>query len=167
MIIRVEKPDDYESVADVVESAFGDRAVVELTEAIRASDGYVPDLAFVADDGGVVGHLMLSYVSIEDTAFRVLQLAPMAVRPDRQRQGVGVALIRRALSAADERGEPLVLVEGVPDYYPRFGFRPASELGLLRPYESIPEAAWMAIRLSAYDPSIRGRVIYPAWFPRG
>lgn len=166
MSVRVETPDDHASIAGVVESAFADRAVAEMTAAIRASDGYVRELAFVAEDGGVVvGHTMLSYLSIEGTQRRVLQLGPMAVRPDRQRQGYGTALVRTALRAADERREPLVLVEGVPSYYPRFGFRSASELGLLRPHDSIPDVAWMAIPLTAYEPSLRGRVVYPPWFP--
>jgi putative acetyltransferase len=166
MNVRVETADDYAGIAGVVEAAFGDTAVAEMTAAIRASDGYVRELAFVAeDDGGLIGHTMLSYLWIEGTERRVLQLGPMAVRPDRQRQGIGTALVRTALRAADERREPLVLVEGVPSYYPRFGFRPASELGLLRPHDSIPEAAWMALPLREYDPSLRGRVIYPPWFP--
>ena len=166
MLIRVEIPEDYPTISAVVEAAFDDRAVAEMTEAIRASDAYVPELAFVADDGGVVvAHTMLSYLAIEGLAVRVLQLGPMAVHPDRQRQGVGSALVRTALEAADQRGEPLVLVEGIPRYYPRFGFQPASTLGLIRPHERIPEAAWMAIPLTAYDPSIRGRVVYPPWFP--
>jgi putative acetyltransferase len=95
----------------------------------------------------------------------VLILTPMAVRPDRQREGIGKAVVRAALAAADIREEPLVLVEGVPSYYPQFGFRPALELGLLRPDERIPEAAWMAASLSAYDPTVRGRVSYPSFFP--
>jgi putative acetyltransferase len=89
----------------------------------------------------------------------------MSVRPDRQRQGVGRALVEAALAAADERGEPLVLVEGVPAYYPRFGFRSATELGLERPDPRIPDAAWMVCPLRAYDPTLRGRVIYPSFFP--
>ena len=83
MRIRLEIADDYPSIAHVVESAFGDRIAAEMIEAIRASDGYVPDLAFVAEDAGVVGHTMLSYLSIEGLDVRVLQLGPMAVRPDR------------------------------------------------------------------------------------
>jgi putative acetyltransferase len=89
----------------------------------------------------------------------------MSVRPDRQRQGVGRALVGAALGAADDRGEPLVLVEGVPSYYPQFGFLPASELGFERPDPRIPEAAWMVRPLRAYDPALRGRVVYPAFFP--
>ena len=76
----------------------------------------------------------------------------MAVRPDRQRQGVGTAVVRAAVAAADEHGEPLVLVEGIPAYYQRFGFVSATELGLERPDERIPDQAWLALPLGAYDP---------------
>ena len=57
------------------------------------------------------------------------------------------------------------VVEGVPAYYPRFGFEPALPLGLERPDPRIPAAAWMAVRLSAYHPGVRGRVVYPSFFP--
>ena len=58
-----------------------------------------------------------------------------------------------------------MLVEGIPAYYPRFGFMSATALGLERPDERIPDQAWLALPLSAYDPSIRGRVVYPPFFP--
>jgi putative acetyltransferase len=58
-----------------------------------------------------------------------------------------------------------VLVEGIPGYYPRFGFVSATGLGLERPDERIPDAAWLAAPLSAYDPRVRGRVVYPSFFP--
>ena len=164
--IRRERPEDAEAVFAVVEAAFGDRSVAEFAERIRASAGYVPELAFVADeDGEIVGHTMLSYVAVENHERRLLNLTPMSVRPDRQRRGIGIALVRTAVAAADERGEPLVLVEGVPDYYPRFGFRSATELGLERPDSRIPDAAWMALPLRAYDSKLRGRIVYPAFFP--
>ena len=89
----------------------------------------------------------------------------MSVRPDRQRIGVGTRLIRDALGRAEEAGELAVMVEGIPAYYPRFGFEPATPLGLERPDPRIPEAAWLAVRLSAYEPSLRGRVVYPPFFP--
>jgi putative acetyltransferase len=163
--LRGERPEDEAEVAAVIEAAFGDRAVAEFAAAIRASDGHVPELAFVAESGGeIVGHTMLSHVELQGHG-RVLILTPMSVRPDRQRQGIGAALVRTALAAADERGEPFVLCEGVPRYYPRFGFRSATELGLLRPDERIPEAAWLVAPLRAYDPSVRGRVVYPPFFP--
>jgi putative acetyltransferase len=87
------------------------------------------------------------------------------VRPDRQRAGVGKQVVRAAIAAAEERGEPVVLVEGVPSYYPQFGFRSASELGFERPDPRIPEAAWMALPLAAWDPDVPAPVVYPGFFP--
>jgi putative acetyltransferase len=166
IVIRQERPGDERAVSMLVEAAFGDRSVAEFTESIRASDGYVPELTFVGeDDGEVVGYTMLSYVEVDGLDKRILVLTPMAVHPDRQRRGIGAAIVRAALAAADERSEPLVLVEGVPAYYPQFGFESATALGLERPDERIPDEAWLAIPLRAYDPSIRGRVVYPPFFP--
>jgi putative acetyltransferase len=155
LVVRPERPGDEREISDVVAAAFGDASVAEFSEAIRASEGYVAELTFVGEEGGrIAGYCMLSYVGVDGGPVdRLLTLTPVAVRPDRQRQGVGSAVVRAALSAADERGEPLVLVEGIPAYYPRFGFVSATELGI----DAVP--------LTAYDPSIRGRVIYPSFFP--
>lgn len=164
--IRQERPEDAAEISRVVEAAFADASVAAFTEAIRASAGYVPELTFVGEEAGeIVGFTMLSYVPVDGLDRPLLTLTPMAVRPDRQRQGVGAAIVRAAIAAADARGEPLLLVEGVPAYYPRFGFEPATALGLERPDPRVPEAAWLAVRLSAYDPSVRGRVVYPPFFP--
>jgi len=164
MIVRPERADDERELAALIDAAFGDTETSEFAARIRASAGYVPELTFVAEDAGeLIGFTMLSYVSAGERD--VLILTPMAVRPDRQRRGVGKEVVRAAIAAADARGEPVVLVEGVPSYYPQFGFRSATELGLERPDERIPEAAWMALPLTAHDPSLRGRVVYPPFFP--
>ena len=164
--IRRERPEDEAEVARVIEAAFGDRSVAEFAARIRASAGYVPELAFVAkEDGEVVGHTMLSEIVLVGHERPLLILTPMAVRPDRQRTGVGSALVRAALETADARGEPLVLVEGVPSYYPRFGFRSATALGIERPDARIPEEAWLVAPLRRFDPALRGRVVYPDFFP--
>jgi putative acetyltransferase len=166
LVVRCERSEDVPEISEVIEAAFGDVSVAEFAASIRASGGYVPELTFVADeDGEIVGFTMLSYVEVEELDDRLLTLTPMAVRPDRQRQGVGSTIVRAALAAADKLGEPLVLVEGVPGYYPRFGFVSATALGLERPDPRIPDAAWMAAPLSAYDPAVRGRVVYPGFFP--
>ena len=133
-----------------------------MVEAIRASTGCVPELSLVAeDDGEVIGHVMLSYVELVGADRRVLELGPVSVLPARQRQGIGSKLIEQALLLADARGEPLVLVLGHPTYYPRFGFRPASELGITPPDGRIPDDAFMAVPLRAYDASLRGQVVFP------
>jgi len=165
-MIRRERHEDEAEISRVIEAAFGDRDVARFAEQIRASPGYVPELAFVTEEEGeIVAHTMLSRVRLEGPDVDVLILTPMSVRPDRQRQGVGSALVEAVVIAADERGEPLVLVEGVPSYYPKFGFRSASELGLEPPEPEIPDEAWMVRPLRAYDPALRGRVVYPAFFP--
>ena len=165
-MIRRERHDDEAEISRVIDAAFGDRDTSTFAEQIRASPGYVPELAFVTEEEGeIVAHTMLSRVGVEGLDRGLLILTPMSVRPDRQRQGVGRALVEAALAAADERGEPLVLVEGVPAYYPQFGFRSATELGLERPDPRIPDAAWMVRPLRAYHPALRGRVVYPSFFP--
>jgi putative acetyltransferase len=164
VIVRQERADDELELAALIHAAFGDTETSEFTAKIRASAGYVPELTFVADDDGeLVGFTMLSYVNAGER--NVLILTPMAVRPDRQRTGIGKRVVRAAIAAADARGEPVVLVEGVPSYYPQFGFRSASELGFERPDPRIPEAAWMALPLRGWDPDAAAPVVYPGFFP--
>jgi putative acetyltransferase len=167
--VRLETREDAPAVAAAVEAAFGRAAEVRMVEAIRASTGYVPELAFVAAEsdrvGGhtVLGFIMLSYVGLAGSDRRLLELAPLAVAPGRQREGIGSALTHAALAAADARGEPLVLVLGDPRYYVRFGFRRSDELGL-EPPQPAWHAAFMVAPLAAYDPALRGRVVFPPSF---
>jgi putative acetyltransferase len=166
--VRPERPDDRAAVAAVVRDAFGSHGpqVVAFVDAIRGSENYIPELALVAVDGsGVVGHVMVSWVPLEGSVRdRILNLTPLAVRPDRQRTGVGARLVASVLALADETGEPAVVVEGVPRYYPRFGFERASALGFRPPNDRIPDAAFMVKRLAAWDPAVAGRVVYPPAF---
>jgi putative acetyltransferase len=161
MRIRPETEADYAAVAEVTAAAFGKQDEVRLVEAIRAAEEFVPELTLVAEeDGRIVGHVMFSYSSLEGSETRLLQLSPLSVAPDRQGRGIGAALTRESLRLADERGEPLVLVLGHPTYYPRFGFRPASTLGLQAPNPEWSGEAFMAAPLTAYDPRLRGRVAF-------
>jgi len=164
VIVRRERPDDERELAALIDAAFGDTETSMFTARIRASRGYVPELTFVADDDGeLVGFTMLSYVAAGERD--VLILTPMAVRPDRQRTGVGKQVVRTAITAAAARGEPVVLVEGVPSYYPQFGFGSAHALGFESPDPRIPDAAWMALPLAAWDPAVAAPVVYPGFFP--
>jgi putative acetyltransferase len=163
--IRPEAEADHEAVAEVTAAAFGQDDEARLVEAIRASAEYVPELTLVAEDEGrIVGHVMYSYSALEGSDARLLQLSPLSVVPDRQGEGIGTALTRESLRLADERREPLVLVLGHPTYYPRFGFRRASTLGLQAPNPEWPDEAFMAAPLGAYDPSLRGRVTFAPAF---
>jgi putative acetyltransferase len=88
----------------------------------------------------------------------------MSVRPDRQRIGVGTRLIRDVLGCAEHAGEPAVMVEGIPAYYPRFGFEQASALGFIPAHPNIPDDAFMVKRLPGYTPDLAGRIVYPPAF---
>lgn len=165
MRIRRETEADRAAVAELTTAAFGQEDEAGIIDAVRASDGFVPELTLVAEEEGrIVGHIMMSYVGLEGSETRLLELAPMSVAPDRQGAGIGSALVRKALRLADERGEPLVLVLGHPEYYPRFGFRPASSLGIAAPDPAWPDDIFMAIPLGGHDPSIQGRVVFPPAF---
>jgi putative acetyltransferase len=161
VIVRPERDDDDEAIAAVVAAAFGSPDEARLVAGFRSSAGYLPELALVGEeDGEVVGHVMFTLTELVDGT-SILMLSPLAVRPDRQRTGIGTALVREGLLVSAGRTEPLVIVEGDPRYYSRFGFVAGSELGLERPYDSIPEAAFQALRLPAYVEQARGRVVYP------
>ena len=166
ILIRPERPEDYEAVSTVTAAAFGRENEARLVEVLRGSDAYVPELSLVAEeDGVVVGHTMLTYSTLRgDIDRRILVLAPVSVTPTRQNDGIGGALCRRAIELADARSEPLISVLGHATYYPRFGFESARALGVEPPVPSINDASFMAIKLSHYDPAYRGRLVYPAAF---
>jgi putative acetyltransferase len=167
---RAERPDDHRVISDVVAAAFGSHAEAELVEVIRQSEFFIPDLSVVADSGGrIIGHVMVSYATLhgEEGERRIAMLSPLAVDPAFQRRGVGSALVRKVTGGADAIGEPVVIVEGSPRYYGRFGFEHSLLYGIeiTLPSWAPPEAA-QVLRLSRYDPSIRGRVKYPPAFDR-
>jgi putative acetyltransferase len=160
VIIRPETPADDDAIRRVVNEAFGATIEGDLIAAIRASDRFVPDLSLVAVSGGqTLGHVISSYVDVDTK--RVLQVGPLAVVPSHQRQGVGSALMHETIRIADERGEPLLLIEGNPAYYGRFGFTRADEQGIEAPPEALAAKYFMLRPLDAYDGSLRGRAIYP------
>ena len=168
IVIRPEREADRAEIAAVVRAAFVRHPdeVALFVERIRASDEFVPELALVAEDSsGVIAHVMLSWVGVEGGSRpRILNLTPMSVRPDRQRIGVGTRLIWDALGRAEEAGEPAVTVEGIPGYYPRFGFERASALGFVAASPAIPDEAFMVKRLPGFSPDLAGRIVYTESF---
>ncbi len=165
MTVRPEQPEDYDAISRVVAAAFGRENEARLVERLRETPNYVPDLALVAEENAaVVGHVMFIYVTLQGDAIRrVLCLAPLSVAPERQRAGIGGALIREGVAHAGALGEPLVVLVGHPAYYPRFGFEPGRPLGL-EPPSGTSDAAFMALRLSAYDAGVHGRITWPDVF---
>jgi putative acetyltransferase len=94
---------------------------------------------------------------------RRLGLGPLGVAPEHQRGGIGQALVHAVLGAADALDEAIVVLWGHPTYYPRFGFRPASEYGI-NPAGGTGSEAFQARTLTAYRPEIRGAFRYSAAF---
>ena len=155
----------------VVSAAFKSQVEADLVDRIRASPEYVPELALVAEvDGEVVGHVMISGALIRNDAGdrTIAMLSPLAVDPAHERLGIGGDLVRAVVALADERGEPLVVLQGSPTFYSRFGFEYSRPHGIDMhlPDWSVPEAA-QVILLAAYDASdasSKGMVVLPAAF---
>lgn len=163
LVIRPETPADRSAIFDVVRRAFGKQDEALLVDRLR--DGGWLRLSLVAEDEGqLVGHLLFSELAIvgETGTLAGLALAPLAVIPERQSQGIGSQLTRRGLELCRQAGHRFVIVLGHPHYYPRFGF--SAELA--RPLES-PYAgdAFMALELvPGALGGVRGRVEYPPPF---
>jgi predicted N-acetyltransferase YhbS len=151
LAIREERPGDEEEIRRVVTSAFGAPSEADLVEALRASDAWLPGLSLVGVDGDtLVGHALLTRASIQagERRLAIVALAPVAVVPARQRQGIGGALIQAGLERARARGERIAIVLGHPGYYPRFGFEAAVPRGITCVFaQGGHEDAFMALAL--------------------
>lgn len=147
--IRVEEAQDVSQVRTLNELTFGQPAEADVVDKLRVVCGDY--LALVADDEGIVGQIVFTPAVVEEPGRRAvgMGLAPLAVIPERQRQGIGSALTRRGLEILRERGCPFVIVLGHPEYYPRFGFERASAHGLTCQWEGIPDEAFMVLILDA------------------
>ena len=149
VIIRPERPEDSFQIRHVNELAFGRPAEADLVDKLRRACGDA--LSLVAeDDGAIVGHILFTPVVVEGQPALGMGLAPMAVRPGHQRQGIGSQLVRRGLDSLRERGCPFVVVVGHPEYYPRFGFEPASKHGLVSQWEGMTDAVFMVLVLDLH-----------------
>lgn len=161
--IRPEAPDNQRAIYEVNKAAFGHVDEAELVDSLR-SNGFV-QLSLVAEkDGLVVGHILFSELQIfcEDTTIAGLALAPMAVMPEHQRQGIGSQLVEAGLTKCRELGHRIVIVVGHPNYYPRFGFSPELATQLQSKYAG---EAFMALELvpGALE-GVTGQVKYPPPF---
>ena len=146
MLIRSENDHDRESVHAINVAAFESPEEADLVDALRARAE--PLVSLVAEDqGAVVGHIMFSPVSLPGhPRLKIMGLAPMAVTPQLQRQGIGSLLVRAGLEQCRQDGFAAVVVLGHPEYYPRFGFSPSSRFGIDSEY-GVPEGVFMAMEL--------------------
>ena len=163
MLIRPETPEDFAAIAALNRDAFGGDGEAELIERLR-DDGLVAVSLVAVEAGAIAGHILFSNLAVEldGRPVRAVALAPMCVRHDRQRRGVGSALVRNGLDAVRDAGYRAVIVLGHPEYYPRFGFSSDVDAKLASP---VPGNAFMALELvpgALHGAS--GKVTYPAAF---
>jgi putative acetyltransferase len=163
LTLRPETDNDHAAIREVNRLAFGQEDESRLVDALRA--GGHARVSVVAEEAGrVVGHILFSTLPIltPQGIVEALALAPMAVIPDRQRQGLGSALVREGLRSCTERGHRVVVVLGHPEFYPRFGFSAKLAERLKSPYSG---PAFMALELvpGALE-GVVGEVRYPPPF---
>ena len=156
---RPETSADIATIREITSLAFGRQFEVDFLDALRADSViWIPGLSSVATtaEGDVVAYALLTRAHVGDTP--VLSLSPVAVLPSYQNQGAGSAVVRAALDSARERGHQTVLVLGHENYYPRFGFRQATEFGIHHPEHDGPNL--MALALNGNRPPT-GDITFP------
>ncbi len=164
MLTRAEEQRDWTAVHAVNVSAFETPLEANLVDALREQAR--PLVSLIAEDNGaIVGHILFSPVSLSGhPALRIMGLAPMAVSPGRQRQGIGSALVRAGLEQCKQLGFGAVVVLGHPEYYPRFGFSSSARFGIGCEYE-VPEEVFMVVELQAgFLDGASGTIKYHAAF---
>lgn len=147
MAIRSERESDQQAVHALNASAFASDAEARLVDRLRLQTR--PLISLVAEDGQgqIVGHILFTPVSLQgEKPVAMMGLAPMAVAPRRQGEGIGKDLVHAGLDQCRQLHMGAVVVLGHPGYYPRFGFQPASSFGLSCVYDA-PDEAFMALEL--------------------
>jgi putative acetyltransferase len=145
MHVRPEAPADIPQIHAVNRAAFDSPIEATLVDTLR---GQLDVISIVAEqDGHILGHILFSPVRLTGADdLRAMGLAPMAVVPGRQRTGIGSALVREGLVHCRRLGIDAVFVVGHPEYYPRFGFRPASGFDITCEF-AVPDDVFMALEL--------------------
>jgi putative acetyltransferase len=163
MSVREELPTDRDQVGELHLRAFGDHGVVvaRLVDQLRLDDPDAFGLVW-EEDGAVVGHVMFtrSLLDAPERLIDVQVLSPLGVLPEWQGRGIGSALIAAGIKAVDDRGAPLLFLEGDPAYYVRAGFEPGHKYGFRKPSLRISDAAFQVVKLSAYRPGMTGTLVY-------
>ena len=171
MIVRPQRPDDYEAARHIYAAAFARRESPErvplevgIFEALWEAGDVIPELSFTAltEDGTAVGHVTASRATVATES--VVAVGPIGVLPEHQGLGIGSALMEALLTAADAAEVPMIVLLGAPQYYSRFGFRPAQELDVISPEPTWGDA-FQARPLTAYTPALAGRFEYAPAFP--
>lgn len=165
--IRQENKNDYEKVYDIVKKAFEvaehcDGNEQDLVVALRNSNSFIPELSLVAvQDNKIIGYILFTKIKIGE--YEELALAPLGILPEYQRQGIGTKLIEEGHKIAKKLGYHYSIVLGSEKYYPKFGYVPASQYGIIAPFE-VPNENFMAIKLNDTNKEITGAVKYAEEF---
>ena len=161
--IRQEKQEDYQQLRELVREAFAlaehsDGDEQNLIERIRHSSDYIPELSLVAVSGDIIlGHIMFSRISVGQS--EAIALAPLSVRTDWQRKGIGRLLVTAAHGLALKMGYSCSVVLGNPDYYSKFGYEKASNYGIIAPFD-VPDEYYMVCTLDKNCDIPKGYVKY-------
>ena len=153
--VRFERPKDIDKVRLLNDKAFGKPVEGRIVDKLRKSCSEILSLVAISNNK-VIGHIMFSPVTLE-TQIGIIEgmsLAPMAVLPELQNQGIGSKLVKEGLRIIKYTKCPFVIVLGHENYYPRFGFKRASKYGLKSQWEGVPDDAFMVIILN--DSVMRG-----------
>ena len=163
MLIQPESWNDADGIRAVHLAAFPTSAEADLVRMLN--EDLDSKISLVASlDREIVGHVMLSRMQVEgdERSFRALGLGPVAVMPERQKQGIGSALIGKALERAEAGGEEIVFVLGDPDYYRRFGFTPEAAAPFASPYAG----SYLMARVFGVDLPSAGTATYAPAFAK-
>ena len=165
--IRQESKEDYEKIYNVIKTAFAsaehrDGNEQDLVNDLRKGENFIPELSLVATiEDEIVGHILFTKIKIGDS--EELTLAPLAVLPEYQKQGIGGKLIIEGHKIAKKLGYHYCVVLGSENYYPRFGYVPAIKYGIKAPFE-VQSKNFMAIKLNSDEKKIEGIVEYAKEF---
>lgn len=145
--IRQAYKKDFEDIREVNEEAFNQPDEANLVEMLRDGEKVIVSLV-AEEEQTILGSILFSKASIDGSDIKVAGLAPMAVLPEYQNQGIGTQLVEEGLDECMSQGYDVIIVLGHVDYYPRFGFKPASEYGICSEWEEqIQEDAFMLLEL--------------------
>lgn len=149
IVIREEKKEDYDTVRFVNDQAFGTPEEGMIVDTLREECQETLSLVAVSDER-IVGHIFFSPAIIDHEGKQVvgMGLAPMAVLPEFQNQGIGSMLAREGIRRIKETECPFIIVLGHIKFYPRFGFEQASKYGLKCQWDGLPDEAFRVIILN-------------------
>lgn len=167
-LVRQEDQNDFIETYELIKIAFGRDNEAILVKRLRDSDAFVAELSIVAElDNRIVGHILITKIKIINShqkEYDSLALAPLAVRPEYQKMGVGTQLVKSGLEKARKLNFRSVIVLGHKLYYPRFGFVPTEKWNIKAPFE-VPTNGFMGLELVEGGlKNVSGTVKYPKEF---